>query len=317
MTEAQTLADLGEFHLIDLLTRHTHHGDEVIVGPGDDGAVLRLGPDLVTSTDVLIEDVHFRRTWSQPIDIGRKAVAVNVADMEAMGARTVGLLLGLAAPVTTPVTWLRFLAQGLTEECQTVGASLVGGDVVSAPQVSLSVTVFGVPGESGPVLRSGARPGDEVALCGGPLGLAAAGLQVLRQGFRSPRAAVSAQRVPAVPYGAGQRAAEAGATAMIDVSDGLLADVGHIARASGAHIDIARDAIPVPDEVHAVARAHGAEPLAFVLTGGEDHALVATFPPGAAPDGWSVIGSVRDGSHPQVTVDGEPWAGAKGWQHFR
>jgi len=179
--------------------------------------------------------------------------------------------------------------------------------------VVLSVTALGDLGGRAPVLRSGARAGDVVALAG-RLGWAACGLAVLRRGFTSPIAVVSAHRRPTPPYAAGPGAAEAGATAMCDVSDGLLADVGHIAAASRVVIDLDRAALTRAclegeGPLQQVGYALGVDPLAWVLTGGEDHALVATFPPRMPlPVGWTPIGQVRKGgkSPGGVLVSGEP-----------
>ena len=177
----------------------------------------------------------------------------------------------------------------------------------------IAVTVLGsVEGE--PVRRSGARPGDVVAIAGRQ-GWAAAGLAVLARGFRSPRALVEAHRRPEPPYGAGPVAAAAGATAMIDVSDGLLGDVAHIAEASGVAIDISAGSFEVAEPLRAVGAALGADPMRFILTGGDDHALVATYPAGTAlPDGWTRIGEVAEGSG--VTVDGAAYEGPAGHTHF-
>lgn len=310
-----TIGDTGEFDLIERIVAPAAQGPAVGLGPGDDAAVVRLaGPDLVITTDVLVEGVHFRRTWSQAADIGRKTVAVNVADVEAMGARPVGVVVALAAPADLPTSWLDELADGIRTECTTAGVSLVGGDLSAAPQVVLTATAFGDLDGRAPVTRTGARPGDVVAIRG-RLGWAAAGLAALGRGFRSPRAAVEAQRVPQVPYGAGALAAAAGASAMIDVSDGLLADVGHIAAGSGVVCDLRSEAFPVPDPVAAVASATGADPLALILCGGEDHALAATFAAGDVPKDWWVVGEVRTGE-PGVLVDGAAWEGEAGFRHF-
>jgi thiamine-monophosphate kinase len=289
------------------------------VGPGDDAAVLRV-PDgrVVATTDVLVEGRHFRRDWSSAEDVGHKAAAANLADVAAMGGVATALLVGLACPPDTPTGWLEGVAVGLAEECAPLGAAVVGGDTVAAAPdssaVVLSVTALGDLGGRAPVLRSGARPGDVVALAG-RLGWSACGLAVLRRGFSSPVAAVSAHRRPQPPYTAGPAAAAAGASAMCDVSDGLLADVGHIAADSGVVVDLDRAALvrtclDPPGPLQQVAAALGADPLAWVLTGGEDHALVATFPAAAAlPAGWSVIGQVREpGAEPGVLVSGEPAA---------
>jgi thiamine-monophosphate kinase len=188
---------------------------------------------------------------------------------------------------------------------------VVGGDVTSASTIVMSVTVLGLC-EHGVVRRAGAQPGDLLALAGRQ-GWAAAGFAVLGRGFRSPRVLVDAYRRPEPPYDAGPAGAEAGATSMIDISDGLLAEARHLAEASGVAIDVRRDAFEVPEPLHAVGAALGVDPLQFILGGGDDHALLATFPD-AVPDGWLVIGSVAEGS--DVTVDGAAYDGPTGWTHF-
>jgi thiamine-monophosphate kinase len=231
-----------------------------------------------------------------------------------MGATATALLVGLACPPDTPTSWLEAVAAGMAAECAPLGAAVVGGDVVaSAPDsggVVLSVTALGDLGGRAPVLRSGARPGEVVALAG-RLGWSACGLAVLRRGFTSPLAAVAAHRRPEPPYTAGPAAAAAGATAMCDVSDGLLSDAEHLARASGVVLDLDRAALvraclEPRGPLQQVAAALGQDPMAWVLTGGEDHALLATFPADAVlPDGWAVVGAVGAGAA-QVRVSGEP-----------
>jgi thiamine-monophosphate kinase len=318
-TGSATLGGYGEFSLLEAITADQPLGPDVLVGPGDDAAVLAVGPPIVTSVDLLVEGVHFRRDWSSAHDVGRKAVAVNVSDLEAMGARTTALLVGLSAPADLAVSWALDFAKGLAQECQAAGVSLVGGDLTRARDITVAVTALGGLDGRTPVLRSGARPGDVVAVRG-RLGWAAAGLVVLGRGFRSPRVVVEAHRVPEVDYGAGAAAAVAGATSMIDVSDGLLADVGHIAAASGVTIDLDRSAFEVAEPLQAVAAATGTDPYALVLTGGEDHALAATFPGELTlPDGWLAVGRVlQPGQDPAgVLVDGAPWTAAAGFDHFR
>jgi thiamine-monophosphate kinase len=180
----------------------------------------------------------------------------------------------------------------------------------------VSITALGSLEGRSAVTRSGARAGDVVAVCG-QLGWSAAGMAVLRRGFRSPVAMVAAHRTPRPPWRAGPVAARAGATSMIDTSDGLLADLGHVARASGVRIALDRDAFGVPYRLGEIASALGADPLTWILTGGEDHALAATFPPDAVlPEGWTVIGSVEAGD-PGVLVDGRVYSGGPaGWDHF-
>lgn len=300
-----TVGALGEFGLITALTARLDQGPRTLLGPGDDAAVVAM-PDgrVVATTDLLVEGRHFRRDWSSAADIGHKAAAQNLADVVAMGAVPTALLVGLGAPPDLPVRWAEELADGLAEECALVGASVVGGDVVRAEQVLLAVTALGDLAGRAPVLRSGARAGDLVAVAG-RLGWAAAGLAVLGRGFRSPARLVQAHRRPQPPYAAGPQAAALGATAMIDVSDGLVADLGHVAEASGVRIELARGAFEVAQPLVDVGSALGVDPYDWILTGGDEHALVATFPHGTElPDPWRVIGRVLAGEG--VVVDGAP-----------
>jgi thiamine-monophosphate kinase len=314
-TPTETIGTLGEFGLIDRVTTDRVQPASTLLGPGDDAAVV-AAPDgrVVASTDVLVEGVHFRFDWTGPEQVGRRAAAANLADIAAMGAVPTALLIGLGCPEGTPVPTLTALADGLWAEAASVGAGVVGGDVTSASGLMISVTALGSLQGREPVRRSGARPGDVLALCG-RVGWAAAGWAVLARGFRSPAVAVNAYRVPQPPYAAGPQAAAAGATAMIDVSDGLLADLGHVATASGVLIDVHSAALAVPPRLADVGAALGVDPKHWLLTGGEDHALAATFP-GPPPEGWTVIGTVAAGE-PGVVVDGRPYtAGPPGWTHF-
>jgi thiamine-monophosphate kinase len=169
-----------------------------------------------------------------------------------------------------------------------------------------------------PVTRSGAQPGDLVAVAG-KLGHSAAGLALLQAGLAEPADAVAAHRRPRPPYAAGPEAASSGATSMIDISDGLVQDLGHIAAASGVGIDIETARLAPGPAVVAAARAlrldPATAPMAWLLTGGEDHALAATFRPAARlPAGWVVIGRVRQGSG--IRVDKKTYQGKTGWEHF-
>ena len=314
----RTLGETGEFTLLRELLHDLPTSPAVSVGPGDDGAVFLVSGSAVVSADLLVEGVHFRRDWSEPADIGRKAIAVNASDLEAMGARPVSVVLGFSAPGDLPVQWVRDFLGGLVGEAGRAGLTLVGGDTTRSRDITIAITVIGETDGRPPVLRSGARPGQVVAFAG-RLGWAGAGLTTLQRGFRSPRAAVAAQRTPEVPYGQGRIAAEAGASAMIDVSDGLRADLGHIAAASGVVIDIDSSLVPVDEPLRVVGQATGTDPLTFALTGGEDQALAATFDEGSVPEGWTVIGRVLDLSgrgEPIVLVDGEAPEGSGGWEHF-
>ncbi|RJK98239.1 thiamine-phosphate kinase [Vallicoccus soli] len=314
-----TVAGLGERALVAAVTARYPQGEGVLVGPGDDAAVV-AAPDarVVVTTDVLVEGVHFRRDWSPAHDVGRKAAAQSLADVAAMGAVTTSLVVGLAAPADLPASWALELADGLREESALVGASVVGGDVVSSPVLTVAVTALGDLQGRAPLTRTGARPGDVVAVAG-RLGWSAAGLAVLRRGFRSPRALVQAHRCPEPPYAAGPLAAALGATSLVDVSDGLVLDLGHVARGSGVDLLLRRDALEVPGPVRDAAAALGADPYAWLLAGGEDHALAGTFPAGAELGAaWTVLGEAAAAGEggPRVLVDGAPWEGEAGYDHF-
>lgn len=313
---AATLADVGEFGLIGELVALFPQGEQVLVGPGDDAAVLRVRTGhVVVSTDLLVEGRHFRRDWASAEDVGHRAAAQNISDINAMGGRAHSLTIGLAAPPDLPATWALDFARGFADECAAVGASVVGGDLTGAREIVVAVTVLGACTRS-PVLRSGASAGEVLAMAGRQ-GWAAGGLAVLGRGFRSPRALVEAYRRPEPPYDAGPAAADAGATSMIDISDGLLAEVAHLAADSGVAMDVRRAAFELPEPLLAVGAALNIDPVSLVLSGGEDHALLATFPADVAlPDGWVAIGEVRAGEPGEVTVDGAPYDGPTGWTHF-
>jgi len=312
---ASTLAELGEFALIAAVAGVAPTAEQVLVGPGDDAAQIRTTTgSVLMSTDLLIEGRHFRRDWSSAADVGHKAAAANLSDIAAMGGTATALTVGFAAPPDLDPGWAIEMSAGLAEEAALVGAAVVGGDVTAADQVMIAVALIG-ESLAAPVLRSGARAGDVVAAIG-RIGWAAAGYHVLARGFRSPRVVVSAHRRPDPPYAAGPAAAAAGATAMVDVSDGLLADLGHVADASGVAIDVRAAAFEIAEPLQAVGAALGVDPLSFILTGGDDHTLVATFGPDAElPAGFTVIGQVADGSG--VTIDGTTYEGETGHAHFR
>ena len=308
-----TLQQLGEFAVIDRLNAGRRWPAGVRVGPGDDAAVVDA-PDgrIAVSTDMLIEGRHFRLDWSSPHDVGRKAIAQNAADIEAMGARVSAFVVGFGAPVATSATQVAELGDGMWAEAGLLGSAIVGGDLVASPQWVVAVTALGDLGGRDPVLRSGARPGSVIAVAG-ELGRSAAGLRLCSAGIDEFEDLRQRHLVPRPPYGQGVVAACAGAQAMTDVSDGLLADLGHIAKASGTTINLDREALRADvEEVTAAAQAVDIDPWTLVLGGGEDHALVACFP-NAPPPGWRVIGSVTDGAA-EVLVDGVRWTGPRGWQ---
>ena len=335
-----SVADLGERGIIAALAARMPSGPLTAVGIGDDAAVVGVpSGSVVAAVDLLLEGQHFLLSWSSGYDVGVKAAARSLADIAAMGAVPTALLVALAAPGTLPARWALDLADGLAFEAGRAGAGVVGGDTARADKVLLSVTALGDLAGRPPVRRAGAAPGDVVAVAG-PLGHSAAGYALLAAGAKpvtaadaeaAPRALadlIAAHLRPAPAYQAGPEAALLGATAMIDVSDGLLADLGHVAAASGVWIDIDSSRLALGDPLAAAAaavsplsrtRASGsprALPLQWALTGGEDHSLAATFPPSVSlPPRWRVIGAARPGSG--VTVDGEPYQGSLGWEHFR
>jgi thiamine-monophosphate kinase len=310
-----SIADLGEFGLIAAVTRRLPRGHAVLLGPGDDAAILRARDGrVVASTDLLVENRHFRRDWSSAYDIGRRASAANLADIAAMGAVPTALLVGLAAPPDLPVEWALDLVDGLRDESLVVGASIAGGDVSSGDVVVLAITALGDLEGNPAVTRAGARPGDRIVLAG-RVGWAAAGLAVLARGFRSPRVLVEAYRRPDPPYALGPVLAAAGATAMCDVSDGLVQDLGHIADASKVGAELDRSSLTLTDALRDVGNALNADPYDWLLSGGDDHALVATLPPDVEPPAsCSVIGRVTSASG--VLVDGRPYEAPGGHDHF-
>lgn len=325
-----TVADLSEDALLALIFPQLPLGDATLVPPGDDAAVV-AAPDgrVVVSTDVLVEDRHFRRRWSSGEDVGRRAAAQNLADIAAMGASPTALVVAFVAPADLPASWVEGLARGLAAVCAPLGVGVVGGDLSSGPVAVVAVTVHGDLGGREPVLRSGARPGDVVAHAG-VRGWSAAGLALLEAGRGDLDAGlVGAYLRPEPPLAAGPLASRCGATAMLDVSDGLLRDAGRIARASGVVLDLDDPAVAFAADLERLAGAAaalGAEARDWVLAGGEDHGLLATFPAAVdVPEPFRVVGRVRaapegDASGVQVTrvlVAGvDPGPGSPGWDHF-
>ncbi len=331
-----TLAELGERGLIARLRRRLPPpGPEVLVGIGDDAAAVAWGGEtLLLTTDALLEGVHFRRSTATLRDIGAKAVAVNISDIAAMGGEPRYALLALGLPPSLAVADVDELYAGIHDIARRYGVTVVGGDTCAAPGgVALCVTLVGRV-DGAPLRRSGARPGDAI-LVTGALGASAAGLAALeRSPGALPPAAVEAvarpHRLPTPRVAEGRliRAA-GGATAMIDVSDGLVTDLGHIATESrvGAWIDV--DALPVSEATRAVAKALGRDPLRWALSGGEDYELLFTAVPDRAGDlaravtdrtGTPVhrIGEVRpfgDGVR-FLGRDGRPHAVEPGFDHF-
>ncbi|WP_194422341.1 thiamine-phosphate kinase [Microbacterium abyssi] len=313
------LGDVSEGTVLRAILSRTAPATHTLIGPGDDAAVLATpSGSVVATTDTLVHGPDFRLAWSSGYDLGWKAAAVNLADVAAMGARPTGLLVALAVPRDMRLSFVEQLSDGFRAACEALapGCSVIGGDLTVSDVLTIAVTALGDLEGRQAVTRAGARPGDVVALAG-ELGLASHGLAVLFGRFRDgdmpvpveasrlaagERAAVSAQLRPAPPIGLGPVAAHAGATAMMDVSDGLALDAGRMAAASDVTIDLRRDALgDDPDRA---------------LAGGEDHALLATFPSDVLPPGFREVGIVRERGAEGVLCDGEP-ADAAGWDPYR
>ncbi len=285
-----------------------------LLGPGDDAAVV-AAPDgrYVVTTDLMVHGPDFRLAWSTPHDLGWKAAASNLSDIAAMGAVPTALVVAIAAPADSPVSLLEGIADGLRDACAELspGCGVVGGDLSVSGTLTIAVTAFGDLEGREPVLRSGARVGDVVAVAG-ELGGAAAALRLLfteaidADGRPDAALATSLRRrtapqlAPTPPIAAGRIAAIAGATAMLDLSDGLAIDADRVARASGVGIDFDSALL-------------GADP-ATAMAGGEDHSLLATFPPGVAlPAPFRRIGTC---SAVGICIDGDAYDPV-GWDPYR
>jgi thiamine-monophosphate kinase len=264
-----------EFALIDRFTRGLPlRGPGVAVGPGDDAAVLRprAGEELVATVDAVVEGVHFDARFSAA-DVGWKALAVNLSDLAAMGARPLHALVALGVPPGTPGSRLAGVARGLGACARAHGVAVVGGNVTRARDLSVTVTVLGAVPAGRALLRRGARPGDLVAVTG-TLGDAALGLAP-----GAPPALARRQRRPSPRLAAGRALAKL-ARAGIDVSDGLAQDLGHLCRASGVGAEVEAARLPLSPAYRRAVRGL-AEPFAAALAGGEDYELLVALPPRA------------------------------------
>ena len=315
------IADLSEGQVLRAILARTPQADDAVIGPGDDAAVIAApSGSVVATTDTLVHGPDFRLAWTDGFSLGWKSAAVNLADVAAMGARPTALLVALAVPDDTRLSYIAAIADGLREACAALapGCAVVGGDLTVSDVLTVAVTALGDMEGRAPVLRSGARVGDQIVL-GGRMGSSARGLAILFDRFRDADgrpvpvdaaeldardlADVEAQLRPAPPIGLGAVAAQAGATAMMDVSDGLRLDAGRMADASEVTIDLRSAAL-------------GDDPQS-ALAGGEDHALLAAFPRGAAlPDGFIRIGEAIERTVQSVLCDGEPVADS-GWDPYR
>ncbi|MHA7288062.1 thiamine-phosphate kinase [Arthrobacter sp. MDT3-24] len=336
--ETLTVAALSEAELLARIFPRLEmagtHGSATLLGPGDDAAII-AAPDgrTIISIDTQVQDQDFRLQWpsgyrTTGFDVGWKAAAQNLSDINAMGGVATSLVVSLTLPPDTPVSWVADLADGLTAGIRELGAtdcSVAGGDLGRGREISVTVAVLGSLAGGNAVLRSGARAGDVVALAG-TVGRAAAGLALLEAEAAvqslapAERVFVEVQCRPRPPLSAGPLARSAGATAMLDISDGLVRDGGRLAAASGVVLDLDPAALkPLAEALRPASDLLSADPMAWVLGGGEDHGLLATFPAGVQlPAGFTAIGSVQalgSATLPGVTIAGHA-VGTGGWDHF-
>ncbi|MGH2457775.1 MAG: thiamine-phosphate kinase [Chloroflexota bacterium] len=336
MTSAQTVADVGEFEVIARLKRcFGEAGVGIVRGIGDDTAALRISPGflLLATTDAAVEGVHFQRASTTPRLLGRRVLAVNLSDVAAMGGVPRWALVSLSLPGQTPLDFVEELASGLGEEAARFGVGIVGGNLARSPErLVLDLTLLGEGEPDRVVYRTGARAGDRL-LVTGALGDAAAGLAILLGD--APASApgaeelIARQRLPTPRVEAGQAIARSGlATAMIDLSDGLASDLGHLGEANqlGAIVDAAR--VPLSTAIQSLASTVGRDPLDWALHGGEDYELLLAAPPGRVDDVITAVQAVgvpltevgELTSEPGVWLrrpDGrrEPLSGTS-WRHF-
>lgn len=336
------LATVGEFGLIERLARlvGTPADSSLVLGIGDDAAAWRPAADAiaVATADSLVEGVHFDLATTGWADLGWKALAENLSDIAAMGCRPRYALVGLGLPVDSAVEDVEALYAGLLECGGAFGCAIVGGDTVRAPLVTIWVSAFGeslqMEGSACPLLmRSEARSGDQIAVTG-PLGASAAGLRLLKAGAphdSAQEALIRAHTRPLPRVEAGLALVQAGVRCAIDVSDGLVADLGHICERSGVMAEVEAEKVPV----HAAAEAaFGEEARAMALSGGEDYELVCTGPAELlarashlleeqGEPALVIIGSVEKplGHGPAVRVRGKDgrWIDPSrpGYQHFQ
>ena len=320
-----TVFELGEIAALKLAVKNFRKVETTLVGSGDDAAVVAVSDGrFVVTTDTMVEGHDFRNDFSSGYDLGFKAVASNVADVAAMGAKPIALVVAMVITKSTTQQWLEDFARGLQAGCDQLApqCEIVGGDLASGEQIVIAVTAHGHLAGANPVLRSGAKAGDQVALAG-TLGRAACGLDLLMHQDPSLAKAydewVAIQLRPTPPIDLGVLAA-ANATAMLDVSDSLALDCNRLANASSVSIELDKTKLEGYAAVLELAAQSmtarddiARDPMDWVLYGGEDHALLATFPQGSEiPRGFKVIGRVLERGGAAVTLGGVVLE-AKGW----
>ncbi|RJO70313.1 MAG: thiamine-phosphate kinase [Myxococcales bacterium] len=324
----RSLADVGEFGLIARLTRELATRPEVALGVGDDAALLDIprGYQLATTTDLLVEDVHFRRRTIAARALGYKSLAVNLSDLAAMGAEPLAALVSLALPSDLPLRWIDAFYAGMNDLAVASRTAIVGGDTTGTPgPIVVNLACFGLVKKGQALTRSGARPGDTLWICG-PLGLSRAGLELLEEGRRGFAALRRAHLWPRPCLAEGRAlAASKRCTACIDVSDGLLGDLRHIVEMSGVGARIEFAALPIDPSLARYADSRRRDPVEYVLRGGEDYALLFTLKGSRPPAPWPIsafppvrIGTIiKDGDIRLLMPDGrEVVPSFKGYDHF-
>lgn len=302
------LREIGEFGLIGRIASRAALGPSVRIGIGDDAAATEPPPGryLLTTSDMLVEGVHFDLSFTDPWRLGRKSLAVNLSDIAAMGGVPCDFLLSLAIPPGLSVEFLDRFTEGMLSLAEEHGVSLIGGDTCRSPAgLVISVTLHGEQLPERIVHRSGARPGDRIFVTG-TVGDSALGLELLRRGSRDGWA-VMRHLDPSPRVAFGRALAEAGlATAMIDVSDGILADLGHILEHSGGGARVAADLLPLSPSFRAEAPQVAPVPAVLALTGGEDYELLFTVACGREEE----VGSLCRGCGLAATAIGEVTPGS-------
>lgn len=318
--EGQTVFELGEQEALARATRFFKPAPSTIVGSGDDAAVVSVSDSrFVVTTDTMVENRDFRNEFSSGFDLGFKAASTNLADVVAMGAKPISLVVALLITQSTKVSWLEDFARGLQAAIDELApsAEVVGGDLAAGEQIVISVTAHGDLEGRAPVLRSGAKPGDVIAVAG-TLGKAACGLALLMHEDRTLAESypelVEVQRRPRPVLATALKAVTA--NAMMDISDSLSLDAHRMAKASSVQFNLRKSDllgyVAVLEQAAQSLSSRGSEidPLDWVLFGGEDHGFLATFPKGQLPVGFRAIGEVVSGSG--VMLDGQELE-AKGW----
>lgn len=304
---------MGEFELLARVReRLAPVGPRVRLGIGDDAAITVPGAVTATSVDAIVDGVHFRRDQLSLAQIGRKALAAALSDLAAMGAEPGEAYLALGVPRDLDEDGCLELIDAIAAVAQETKTTLAGGDLTRAPVLSLAITVVGhAPSPEALIARDGARDGDAVVLTG-EIGAAAAGLLLLEEpsllASIAPEvaAALRARQIEPWPrLQAGRALAASGASAMIDLSDGLGGDARHIAEASAAHLNIEASALPIAAGVAEVAAAAGRDPLRLAVGGGEDYELLATLPRDCLP---AAAAALKDGET-HLTEIGQVLAG--------